>query len=117
MGTDRADEMLEGLYKVKFRTGADEGFCICLFKGGRVSGGGSVMYYVGSYQFDGSRFTIELEAKRHAKKSKPSPVLGLDEFHMTMEGMSAGAYAQAIGKIAEVPEAVFMANFAHLCDI
>ena len=108
--------MLEGLYKVKFRTGGDDGSCICLFKGGRVTGGGSVMYYLGSYQFDGNHFTMELEAKRHAKKSKPSPVLGLDEFHLTMEGISSGAFAQAVGKILEVPEAVFMANFARLCD-
>lgn len=108
--------MIEGLYKVKFRTGADEGSCICLFHGGRVAGGGSVMYYVGRYTVDGNRFSLDLEAKRHAGRNKPSPVLGLDEFHMTMDGMSAGPYAQAIGKILEVPEAVFMANFAYLCE-
>lgn len=108
--------MIEGLYKVKFRTDADEGSCVCLFHRGRVAGGGSVMYYVGTYQFDGNRFTAELDAKRHAKKSKPSPVLGLDEFHMTLEGLFSGPYAQAIGRISEVPEAVFMVNFAYLCE-
>lgn len=113
---ERGLEMIEGLYKVKFRTGADEGSCICLFRSGRIAGGGSVMYYVGTYQFEGNRFTASLEAKRHAKKTKPSPVLGLDEFRMTLEGLFSGPYAQAIGMITEVPEAVFMVNFSYLCD-
>jgi hypothetical protein len=109
--------MLQGLYKVKFRSSSDEGSCVCLFKDGRIAGGGAVMYYVGTYQVVGNHFTAEIVAKRHAKRNKPSPLMGLEEFHMTMEGIFSGAYAQLIGRIPEVPDAVLMANLTRLCEL
>lgn len=110
--------MLTGLYKLKFRTGAEEGAGICVFKDGHIAGGGSVMYYLGRYQLlDSSHFKAEVEAMRHAKKNKPSPVLGLDAFHMTMEGVFSGPYAQIVGHIVEVPNAVLLANLSRLSEL
>jgi hypothetical protein len=109
--------MLQGLYKVKFRSGGDEGSCVCLFREGHIAGGGAVMYYLGSYEVtDGNHFVAEMEAKRHTQK-KTSPIMGLDEFHMTMEGIYSGAYAQVVGRIVEVPEAVLLANLVRLSEI
>lgn len=113
-----AEQMLTGLYRLKFRSGAEEGAGICVFKDGHIAGGGSVMYYLGRYQLlDSSHFTAEIEAKRHAKKNKPSPVMGLDEFHMSMEGVFSGPYAQVVGHIREVPSAVLLANLSRLSEL
>lgn len=110
--------MLAGLYKVHFHAGSDEGASICLFKDGKIAGGGSVMYYLGSYDFvDDNRFIAEMEALRHARKDIPSPVLGLDHFHLRMEGIYSGPYVQMVGKILEVPDATFMANMTRLTEI
>jgi hypothetical protein len=109
--------MLDGLYKVKFRAGSDEGNCVCLFKDGHIAGGGAVMYYFGTFQVSGNRFTAEVTAKRHAKKTKPSPIMGLDEFHMKMEGIYSGGYAQLIGKVPEVPDATLMASLTKLSEM
>lgn len=109
--------MLEGLYKVKFRHGGEEGNCICLFKDGHIAGGGAVMYYVGTFTVDGNHFHGDITAKRHAKKGNPSPIMGLDSFHMTIEGLYSGGYAQVIGKIPEVPEAVLLASLTRLNEM
>ena len=109
--------MLECLYKVKFRTCGDEGSCICLFKDGHMSGGGAVMYYLGTYQISGNHFTADVIARRHAKKSLPSPIMGLDEFHMKLEGLFSGGYAQVIGKVPEVPDATVMASLSRLSEM
>lgn len=109
--------MLMGLYKMKFHTGGDEGAGICLFRDGRIAGGGSVMYYLGEYQMlDPNRFIASIEARRHGKKNKPSPVLGLEEFHMHLEGIFSGPYAQLVGHIMEVPNAILMAKLERLAD-
>jgi hypothetical protein len=108
--------MLEGLYKVKFRTGGDAGSCICLFKNGQITGGGAAMYYLGTYKVEGERFTGEMTARRHAKRDKPSPILGLDEFHLKMEGIHSGGYAQVVGTILEVKGAILTASFSRLGD-
>lgn len=109
--------MLEGLYKVKFRAVGDEGSCICMFKDGHIAGGGAVMYYLGKFEIVGTHLTGELHAKRHAKKSKPSPIMGLDEFHIRIEGIFCGGYGQIIGKIPEVPDAVVMASMTFLGEV
>lgn len=109
--------MLMGLYKMKFKTGGDEGAGVCLFKDGRIAGGGSIMYYVGEYQMlDASRFIASIVARRHGKKNKPSPVLGLEEFHMHMEGVFSGPYAQLVGHIIEVPNAILIAKLELLAN-
>jgi hypothetical protein len=109
--------MLDGLYKVRFHAVGDEGYCICLFKDGHIAGGGAVMYYLGTFQVSGNHFTAELTARRHAKKSKPSPIMGLDEFHLTMQGLHSGDYAQVIGKVPEVPALTLTASLMRLGDI
>jgi|GEM_PF-4045492 hypothetical protein len=109
--------MLEGLYKVKFRTGGDEGSCVCLFKNGRIAGGGAVMYYVGEYHLSGNTFTADIVATRHANKKQASPIMGLDTFHMKIEGIQSGGYAQVIAKIVEVPDVTMMASLTRLCEM
>jgi hypothetical protein len=109
--------MLEGLYKVKFRSGSDEGHCICLFKDGKIAGGGAVMYQIGTYHVSGNHFTADVLAKRHAGKNYPSPIFGLDQFHMKLEGIFSGGYAQVIGKIPEVPGVTIMASLARLDEM
>lgn len=116
-GDHAGDTMLEGLYKVSFHAGDENGASICLFKDSRIVGGGMVMYYIGTYTVtDDNHFIAEMDAQRHARKEVPSPVLGLDSFHLTMEGVYSGPYVQVVGKISEVPEARFLAHMTRLAD-
>jgi hypothetical protein len=109
--------MLDGLYKVKFRTGGDEGTCVCLFKNGRIAGGGAVMYYTGEYHVTGNTFTGDLVATRHANKKQAAPIMGLDSFHMKIEGIQSGGYAQIIAKVPEVPDLILMASLTRLSEV
>ncbi len=109
--------MLEGLYKVHFHAGSEDGASICLFRDGRIAGGGMVMYYLGSYELtEDNRFLAEMEAHRHARKEIPSPVLGLEHFHLRMDGIYSGPYVQMVGHILEVPESRLMANMTRLAE-
>ena len=67
------------------------------------AGGGQVLYCIGTYVKRGNKFVGELHARKHAKSGKTSPILGMDEFHMRLEGTFHGGYGQIDGKIVELP--------------
>ena len=108
--------MIEGLYKVRYRAPKHEGFCICVFKDGQISGGGASMYYIGTYKRSGNHFIGELHARKH-DRSIENPILGLEDFHLQLDGTVCGEYGQLTGTIREVPGAVLQANVLRLCAL
>lgn len=109
--------MLEGLYKIKYRTPEREGFGICVLKDGQVVGGGDVLYFTGHYTERGHWLVGDLQAKRHAPVSEASPILGLDAFHVHLEGSAYGGFMQVSAQIAEAPNISVHANLTHLPDL
>ena len=96
--------MLEGLYRIRYDTPHGEGGGVCIFQQGQMVGGGQVLYIVGTYEVQGNRFTGELVGRKHAKVRDLSPVLGLDDFHMRLEGLVTDGYGQLTGTIRERPD-------------
>ena len=96
--------MQEGLYRIRYRTPLGESGGVCMFQKGQIVGGGQVLYIVGTYEVRGTRFTGEFVARKHANVRDLSPVLGLNDFHVHLEGTVTDGYGQLTGTIVERPD-------------
>lgn len=96
--------MFEGLYRIRYQTPLGEAGGVCMFQKGQMVGGGQVLYIVGTYEVHGTHFTGEMVARKHAKVRDLSPVLGLEDFHMRLEGTVTDTYGQLAGTILERPD-------------
>jgi hypothetical protein len=114
--------MLNGLYKVGFKTQLGEGFGVVVLKDGVVSGGDSSMYYTGSYTDNDGSFVAEVRADTHTKISGIAPVFGVSPVNIKLEGSISSAgpkSANAIDLVGTSPDAPgikFAAKMTRLTD-
>ena len=109
--------MREGLYKVHFRTPVGEGAGVVVLHQGRVVGGDSGMYYVGTYSESGEQFTAEVRIDRHTQWGAGSSVFGVNRATIHLSGKSSGDAGQVTGRADEAPGVSFQASFSRLCDL
>lgn len=94
--------MLNGLFKLWFKSAKGDGGSVCVFKDGRIAGGGTLMWYTGHYDQKAMNFWGEVRVKRHAQYA--APLFGLDEFALMFEGLAYGQYAQFTARVRGHPE-------------
>ena len=58
--------MLDGFYSVEFITHLGPGGGVALLKDGRLRGGDAAMYYSGTYDVHGDKFTANIQVFGHA---------------------------------------------------
>ena len=109
--------MLEGLYKIKYRTPDREGSGICVIKDGQVVGGGDVLFFTGHFKERGRWLVGDLQAKRYAPVSEASSIQGLDAFHIHLEGSVSDGLISLSAQIAEAPSLRVQAQLTHLRDV
>ena len=92
----------DGEYSAWFRTRLGQGTGKVRFENGQMSGGDSIISYSGSYEVDGSYFTIVLTTRRHAA-GQPS-LLGVDNVQLKLTGVSNGRIATCSGTLDPVSD-------------
>ena len=108
--------MDDGLYKVEFSVPAGSSSGVVVLQGGRLRGGDSVLFYLGSYSVDGDRVAAEVRTQRHAPPGRGHSVFGLDAVKLQLEGSGDGRSAQLRGMAAEAPDVQFAARLTWLGD-
>jgi len=108
--------MRDGLYKVDFRTPIDMGSGVVMLRGGRLHGGDSTMFYVGTYSETGSEFKATVQAAMHTAVPGVQSVFGTDHVTIHLAGVSDGDTASMGGKADEAPGAPFQATLSWICD-
>ena len=106
--------LIEGLYKFLFSTPRSEGSGICVFKTGHIVGGGDIVFGVGTYKENGNHVSGDVHAMRHARAGKPSPILGLDEFHLHLDGLIYCGFGLFSATIAEAPDILVHATLKNI---
>ena len=106
----------DGLYKVSFETPLGTGDGVVVLEGGKLLGGDSMMYYVGTYSQDGNKFSAEIATNRHSHSQGMQPVFGQDRVNITLQGVTQGDSAQMTGTAAETPGVSFQASLTRLGD-
>lgn len=95
--------MRNGIYRVKYDSERGAGSGVCIFNSGRISGGDKTHYFAGRCSQSGTRFTAEVEARRHYRDAEPPTVPDLDVLHYVIEGVCDTDFVQATAQVSELP--------------
>jgi hypothetical protein len=108
--------MRNGLYKVEFETPRGSGAGIIALSDGKLWGGDSSLYYVGSYTEDGGNFSARVRINVHTRTSVIQPVLGVEHANLELHGKAQGDSANMTGSAPEAPGVSFRARLSRLGD-
>ena len=106
--------MDDGLYKIGFRTRLGSGYGGVVLQGGRIIGGDSSSFYVGSYVIHGVRFKASLQLDRHTIIPVLRSVFGVERARIELEGDILGQDALMSGSSPDAPEVSFEAVLSRL---
>jgi hypothetical protein len=106
--------MHEGFYAIAFQVGDAVGHGVLHLNEGRVRGGDSLLYYMGSYILDGENITAEIKTDAHAKIPGVRALFGRDIIHITLKGSFAGEECKLTGVAREAPTVKFTATLKKL---
>lgn len=108
--------MRDGLYKVLFQTPLGAGAGVVHLQAGKIRGGDAALYYVGSYQSDGEKFSADVVTDRHTQMPGIVSVFGKDKVHIRLTGKVSGDTVTVQGSAAEAPGVGFQATLARISD-
>jgi len=108
--------MENGLYKVEFQTQLGSGAGVVFLQNGKIRGGDSAMFYVGSVSEQGDDLTAEVEGNLHTNMPGTRSVFGFDKTHIKLKGKGAGRSATFTGTSKEAPNVSFQAKLTKLSD-
>ena len=106
----------DGKYSVWFRTPLAEGTgVVVLAPNGRLSGGDTVLSYIGHWRTDGEQFEATVFTARHSP-GQPS-VFGVDDLDISLTGRSKGGVtASCKGTAKQTPGLSFEATLVCMVD-
>ena len=103
-----------GLYKVGFQTPIGAGAGVVYLSGGRMWGGDTAIYYVGTYTQAGNQLTASVTTDRHTVGL--NSVFGADRVHISLHGTTEGNAAMMQGTAVEAPGISFQAYLTKISD-
>ena len=106
--------MQDGLYRVGFKTRLGTGFGVVTLQAGRITGGDSTSWYVGSYQLENDLFYADIQVDRHTEIAMVRSVFGVERARIRLEGQSLGDEALMKGYSPDAPEVAFEAVLSRL---
>jgi hypothetical protein len=103
-----------GSYSAWFRTSLREGTGIVVLEDGKLTGGGTVLAYTGTYFQNGDRFSASIRTQRHTP-GQPS-VFDIDDVDLTLTGKSTPTMASCTGTAKQAPDLTFRATLIPMAD-
>ena len=107
--------LTDGLYKVDFMTPLGSGSGVVMLNQGSVKGGDSSMYYDGTYQLDGDKFTASMNIATHTNTPGMGSVFGVANAQIDLSGIANATGANVTGSSPQAPGLNFQAKLSHLC--
>lgn len=104
----------DGFYKVSFQTRLGGGAGVVILSSGKMYGGDSSIYYVGTYTQSGDEFTASVATNRHTTGLQS--VFGVDRVHISLRGKTSGDVVTMQGTAAEAPGVTFQATLSKISD-
>jgi hypothetical protein len=95
----------EGKYSAWFRTDDAEGLGVIELRAGRITGGDTVLSYIGTYSQIGDQIVAAIRTERHS----PGDVtlFGLDAIDLSITGTSKERTGSGVGRVKQMPDATF----------
>jgi hypothetical protein len=104
----------DGLYCVTFGTPLGQGTGVIYLEGGKLHGGDTSMFYVGTYTQEGDKFSAAVKIGTHTKYAEIDSVFGVPEAEINLSGSSAGNTATTVGTSPQAPGLTFHARLDQL---
>jgi hypothetical protein len=104
----------EGLFKVEFSVASGRGAGVVVLLGGKVRGGDTSMYYVGSYALKEDNFNALIDVRRHTPGLQS--VFGVDNVNLRLSGHIAGDAGVLQGDAVQAPGVMFRATLTRIAD-
>jgi hypothetical protein len=108
--------MRDGLYKAHFQTPIGSGDGVVVLQDGKLRGGDSMIYYVGSYSQNDDQFAAQVTTNVHSRPPGMRSVFGRDQANITVQGTTTGDTAQMTGTSPDAPGLTFQATLTRLSD-
>ena len=108
--------MISGLYKVAFSTPLGSGHGVVSLQDGKVHGGDSTMFYVGTYSLKGAAFTAELVVDKHSSQPGMFSVLGANKASLNLSGTVSGDMLSLTGVSPQAGNVQFKATMQKVAD-
>lgn len=109
--------MRDGIYRIRFETPTRKATGIITLCGGRFSGTDRTHFITGHYSVSGNKLSGEITYRRHSQRPGYEHGIGLDEFHVRLNGICSETLAQFESYITERPEMRGQATFTRLCAV
>jgi len=106
--------MRDGLYKAFFETPLGSDFGVVHAVGGKIWGGDSSMFYVGSYVTSGSEVTAHVSTKRHSLGHLS--VFWSDSNEVDLKGITQGDTVQFTGRAPRLLNNTFQIILTRIAD-
>lgn len=108
--------MQNGLYKVIFSTPIGQGGGVIVVDEGSIKGGDGSIYYVGSFQENGTDILANVDFALHTNWPGAQSVFGINSGSIVLAGISAGDSAQLAGTSPQAPGVHFQCTLSRICD-
>ncbi|PRX09989.1 UNVERIFIED_ORG: type III secretion system (T3SS) negative regulator GrlR [Martelella mediterranea] len=108
--------MKNGLYKAEFSTPLGAGFGVVHAQDGRIWGGDSAMYYIGSYTLQDEMLSSKLSIAHHSRVPGVTSVLGADEAELELHGKVSGDIISTTGNSPQAPGVSFKATLTLISE-
>ncbi|HEX4409973.1 MAG TPA: GrlR family regulatory protein [Xanthobacteraceae bacterium] len=110
--------MKNGLYKVEFETPLGTRAGIVFLQDGKIRGGDSAMFYVGTLTENGEDLAADVQSRFHTMGTGVASVFGpeIKQAHLTLKGKAFGTAATFWGNAAEAPDVSFQARVRRISD-
>jgi hypothetical protein len=108
--------MRDGFYKVEFQTPMGFGAGVVVLQDGRLRGGDAGLFYLGTFERNGSEFTAQVVTGRHTQYPGVISVFGKDNVHISLKGQSNGEGGLMQGTAVEAPGVKFTAKLSRIAD-
>src|SRR5688572_14202113 len=109
--------MLEALWSVEFVSNTQNfGAGVAVFETGRIFGGDSQYYYIGSYRVKDGLLHADLEINHYA--GSPSSVFGpAKQFNLKLSGKPADPVMQVSGHVVQHPQLQIYIRLTRRADL
>lgn len=105
-----------GLYVANFGTPLGGGAGVVTLSDGKLTGGDSMMSYVGTYTQDADQFSAQLVADKHTDVPGMESVFGSDHVNISITGHSGSDEAALTGASPQAPGITLQAHLRKIAS-
>ncbi|HEV2556856.1 MAG TPA: GrlR family regulatory protein [Bosea sp. (in: a-proteobacteria)] len=105
-----------GTYKAEFETQRGAGCGVVVIEAGRIRGGDSAMFYVGTYREEGDAVSAKVQVGRHSVMPTIENVFGLDNIEVDFSGSVVSGSLSLRGTSKVVPGIEMRAVLTRISD-